>query len=210
MEEMIKLSSSLESIEYIVWGRDTLYFNMVDEVKKAMAKLNALQPEKYMDGGSTNDHFRRMRAFEQAIKEAQNGLYYYCSILKTSKSQGYNNATIGTCNKGGEWNQLLEQADDVMHLILELYKNNKKGINLDCCDPTNKPENFHLQAATKLINLLNALQPYIDQLVLVHELNLSSVDWFAANYNKFPGEISKDMAKLRDISVGGLVADALV
>ena len=46
-----------------------------------------------MDGSGSNGYFRKMRAFELAIEEAMEVLDYYCSIIRTSKKQGFNNAT---------------------------------------------------------------------------------------------------------------------
>ena len=210
MQEILEMSESLESLGYIVWGRDTLHLNLRDEVDRAMKKLNGFEPADYMDGTGTNGHFRKMRAFELAIKEAMEVLDYYCSIIRTSKKQGFNNATDGVCGNGNELNRLLDQADDMMHRILELYKNGQKDINIDCCNPNKEAINFHLQTINELNSLLNSLQKYLDHLFLLHETNLSSVAWFATQYNEFTGSVSADLEKLKELSFAGVISDALV
>ena len=38
MQEILEMSESLESLGYIVWGRDTLHLNLREEVERAMKK----------------------------------------------------------------------------------------------------------------------------------------------------------------------------
>lgn len=210
IEQFIANVSHLDSMKFMAWQPDTLNFSMAEDVKKALAKLSTLKLENNLEGGATNNHYRRMQAFEQALKESQNTLNYYCSILKTIPNQSYNNASFGSYNNSSEINQLLNQADDMMHLFLELYKNNQKNINLDCCDPNNQPLEFHIQTANKLIHLLNAFQPLLNQFILLHQESINATNWFAANYNQNTVKFANELQQLKDIKFGGLIAETLV